>query len=280
MQQSFFSGIGKTPLTIKVLLWITVLTSILSPIISFFTMETFKVIGPGGWLPLSLMGIAKGWFWQPVTYFFVHSFGHSFSLYFLISIFFYMFLLWFSGRELCSRFGSLSFLLFYFGAGILAGLAALLYFFFFAPNSVLIGAGPPIYACLMAWAMICPDLDLYLFLVWRIRAKWLVVILLAIGLLFNFLGLNFATFFANLIAIGWGFLFGKWIWKLPNPYKKEKHYDSDEKIIDITRFAKRKEESDTAFINRMLDKISRFGEDSLSEREKRRMEKIGKRRQK
>ncbi len=275
---SLFAGSGKTPRSVKILIWITVLASLLTPIATFILNHYFKISGPSQWFTLSLWGLLQGWLWQPFTYFFLQAAGVGISLSLLISLFFHMLLLWFSGSEIASRFGSRSFLLFYLGGGIVSGILAATALFVFSSQSVVLGSGPPIYALLMAWVMLYPDLELVFFFVVRVKAKWLVALLLGISLLVSLSYGQFIPFFADVSGIIWGFCIGRWVWKLPNPYPlnlelpRRKKRDGSSKIIDISVM----QESDAAFMDRMLDKIARKGKDSLTKRERERMDKISK----
>lgn len=213
-----FMGPYKTPPIIKGMIWVIVIISLLYPILTYFILETYKIAAPAFWLPLSLPGIRQGYLWQLVTYFFIHSVGTGFSILFLISLFFHMFLFWFAGSEVASRYYTWRFLLFYFGAGIFSGLVVLLYFFLFQPAGILFGSGPPVYALLTVWGMLYPELELYMFFLLRVSAKWIVLLFLAISLLFNIFAGDFSHFVGDLAGIIWGFAIGRFVWKLPNPY--------------------------------------------------------------
>jgi len=277
---SFFVGPRKTPICVKWLVVFTTVISLLSPIVTYFLEHYWHLPGPGAWLSLSLFGLKQGWLWQPLTYFFLHSAGVGISFSLLISLFFHMFLLWFSGSEIDFRFGDKGFLLFYLGAGLFAGIIAALSLLFFSSQSVLVGSGPPVYALMMAWVMIYPDLELFFFFLIRIKAKWLVALYLAFALLVNLSYGAFIPFFADCAGIVWGFLVGHFFWKLPNPYplhleipkRTQKKKNKENKIIDISVF----QESDDIFMDRMLDKIAKKGENVLTKRERDRMKRISK----
>jgi len=276
---SFLVGPHKTPKSVKILIWIIVLTSLLAPIVTFALNHYFKIPGPSQWFALSNWGLLQGWLWQPITYCFIHSAGVGISLSLLISLFFHMLLLWFSGSEIDHRFGTRSFILFYLGGGLIAGIISAAALLLFSSQSVVIGSGPPIYALLMVWAMVYPDLELSFFFFLRVKAKWLVAIFFGITLLINLSYGQFIPLLADVCGILWGFLIGRLVWKLPNPYPlnfnlpKRKKGDGSNKIIDISVM----QEKDDAFMDRMLDKIAKKGEGSLTWRERERMKKISER---
>lgn len=276
---SFFVGPHQTPKSIKWVVTLTVLISILSPLLTYFFEHYFQLPGPGAWLSLSLFGLKQGWVWQPLTYFFLHSAGVGISFSLLISLLFHMLLLWFTGSEIHLRYGAKGFLIFYLSAGVFSGLVATLALFLFSSQVVLVGSGPPIYALIMVWTMLYPDLELFFFFLVRIKAKWLVALYLLFSLLINLSYGEFIPFLADCSGIVWGFLIGRIFWKLPNPYPlnlefspKRPRQQRDNKIIDISVL----QENDEAFMDRMLDKVSKKGEAALTKRERDRMQKISK----
>ncbi len=267
---------SKTPRSIKILIWAIVLTSFLSPIFTFTLNHYFKISGPSQWFALSNWGLTRGWLWQPLTYSFIQSIDVGITLSLLVSLFFHMLLLWFSGSEIQGRYGTRAFLLFYLGGALIAGMIAAAALLAFSSQSVVIGSAPPIYALMMVWVMLNSDLELsFLFLI-RFKAKWLVAILLGIALLVNLSYGEFIPFLADVVGIGWGFLIGRLVWKLPNPYPLNLEFPKRKKngkIININVM----QESDKAFMDRMLEKIGRKGERSLTKRERQRMKNISER---
>jgi membrane associated rhomboid family serine protease len=272
---SFFVGPHHTPKSVKWLIALIICCSILSPILTFILRHYFDFTGPGAWLSLSWTGLRKGWLWEPFTYFFIQATGEGISISFLISLFFQMLLLWFTGSEIVYRYGNKAFLLFYLGGGLFCGLIATAALFLFSSGSTIVGSGPPINSLLMLWTMLNPELQLFFFLFIRIKAKWLILVYLCFILLVNLSYGMFIPFLAELCGIIWGFLVGKVFWKLPNPYPLNLNFQTDKKkqngkIIDISAF----QESDEAFMDRMLDKVAKKGEGSLTKRERERMQKI------
>ena len=282
MQASnFFLRPEKTPTSVKWLIWISSVASLASPLVTFFLAHSWNLPGPGAWLSLSLMGLQQGWVWQPITYFFLQTAGVGISLSLLISLFFHMLLLWFAGAEIAQRYKNKGLILFYLGAGLVAGLVSSFFLYIFSSQSVLVGSGPPIYALITLWAMLYPDLELFFFFVIRIKTKWLVAIYLGLSLIISLSYGEIIPFIAALTSIGWALLIGRFVWKLKNPFplnldlpfKKRSRKNREDKIIDITSF----QEEDDVFIDRMLEKIARNGEASLTPRERSRMETISKR---
>ncbi len=104
--------------------------------------------------------------WQPVTYLFLHgNFTH---------ILFNMLALWMFGSTLESTWGTKRFLRYYFLTGIGAGLSNCL----LTPNmgSVIIGASGAVYGLLLAYGLCFPNSLVYIYMLFPIRAKYLVMI--------------------------------------------------------------------------------------------------------
>src|SRR6056297_131549 len=105
--------------------------------------------------------------WQPVTYMFVHGgFWH---------IFINMFILWMFGKELETIWGKKEFLKYYFITGVGSGLITLI----FSLNSSIpvVGASGAIYGLLVAFGMMFPNRNIYLWFLIPIKAKYLVIIM-------------------------------------------------------------------------------------------------------
>jgi len=121
--------------------------------------------------------LSKLYFWQLVTYLFLHGgIGH---------IFFNMFALWMFGSELERYWGPRAFLRFYFVTGIGAGVLSVLA----DPSGMAptIGASGAIYGVLMAYGMMFPDRYVYLYFLFPVKVKYFVAVL---GLIAFFSSLN------------------------------------------------------------------------------------------
>lgn len=116
--------------------------------------------------------------WQFGTYMFLH--GGVFH------IFFNMLTLFMFGNELQRYWGTQRFLIYYFVAGIGAGVCSWLV----AMNShaIIIGASGAIYGLLLAYGMTYPNRVVYLNFLLPIKVKWLVVIMGAMAFLSSITG--------------------------------------------------------------------------------------------
>ena len=117
----------------------------------------FWLLRPGGLyglLALSLDGIRHGYLWQPFTYMFLHDPLH------LSHILFNMFTLYFLGPETERAMGSKHFLAMYLLSGLLGGLGWI--WLSPQPYAVCVGASGAIYGILAAYATLYPRRQLML----------------------------------------------------------------------------------------------------------------------
>ena len=105
--------------------------------------------------------------WQLATYIFLHG-G-------VMHILFNMLGLWMFGSDLERLWGARKFTTYFFVCGIGAGLLTVL----LSPNSPIptIGASGAIYGILLAFGMLFPDRIIYVWAIFPLRAKWLVLIM-------------------------------------------------------------------------------------------------------
>ena len=127
------------------------------------------------------MVLESFWFWQPVTYLFLH--GSVFH------ILFNMLGIWMFGVELERRWGTPFFLKYYAVTGVGAGVTVLVVGLLPLAatagtyEAVTIGASGALYGLLMAFAIYFPDRPILMFLLFPIPAKYFVMIIGAIAFL-------------------------------------------------------------------------------------------------
>jgi membrane associated rhomboid family serine protease len=124
--------------------------------------------------------IEQFWLWQPLSYMFVHG-GLS-------HLAFNMLALWMFGTELERLWGTSYFLKYYFATGLGAAAATMLVSILppgFGYHSVTIGASGAIYGLLLAFGLTYPNRPIYMYFLFPIPAKYFVMILGAISLLFS-----------------------------------------------------------------------------------------------
>jgi membrane associated rhomboid family serine protease len=130
-----------------------------------------------------------------------------------------MFILWMFGVQIENKWGSERFLTFYFVCVVGAALTHLL----FISNPVpTIGASGGVYGVLLAFGMMFPNQPIYLYFLFPIKAKWLVVGLGAFELYTGISGTQAGVAnFAHLGGMVFGFfLIQYWRGKLPAQPKR------------------------------------------------------------
>ncbi len=201
--------------------------------------------------------------WQIFTYMFLHG-G-------VLHLAFNMFLLWMFGRELESLWGEKAFLRYYLICGVGAGVVT--YFFTLGSTVITIGASGAVFGVLVAYAVIYPEqlITLLLFFVLPItlKAKHLVMIIAGMELLHCISGtVDGVGHFAHLGGAAVGYIYLK-MWR------KASYYDVGHRETFLSRlgdaFSRRRQgraDISEGEVDRILDKISRHGLQSLSWREK------------
>jgi len=141
--------------------------------------------------------LKQGFFWQPVTYMFMHA-NFSHLLFNMLGLFFF-------GIQLERRMGSWEYLLYYMVTGILTGIISI----FFVGNSFLLGASGAIYGLLLAFATFFPDSRILLFFVLPLRAPIAVLLFAGISLFMQFTDRSAGgiAHFAHLAGLVVGFLY-------------------------------------------------------------------------
>ena len=139
-------------------------------------------------LGLVPFAVQHGWVWQLLTYSFVNI-G-------LLNTAFALLTLWFTAMPLEQTRGSQWLLRLYYGSAVVGGLIAVLLAWlgrlmprgmtlFGGPDSLYLGMFAPLFAVLVAFAMLYGDVEFLLFFVVRLKAKYLVAIMVVwrLGLL-------------------------------------------------------------------------------------------------
>ncbi len=212
-----------------------------------------------------------------------------------------MFILWRIGTALCLTKGTKHFLALFFGGGLFSALVAFLALFSSPIGHIYGGTTPAIFAMLMSTIVLYPQMELMLFLTLPIKAKWLIVTILASTLLIDVSNGMFIDFFVNSGAMLFGYLYGVIIWKLKSPFPSLKPLEEflqkvtgsgselgQLKKSTVDMYAKTSSRiydfrtgqriiDDSTFIDACLSKISSEGKSSLTWREKFRLWRISKR---
>lgn len=280
-----FSGFSFFPPVIKYLLLTNVAVFLLQLMLEGGILS-FNGEPLGNWFARTfyLWPIDSGLFmpWQLVSYMFLHS-TISFS-----HIIFNMLMLWMFGVEIENLWGSKKFAIFYFAAGITAGLANLLIAPIFTSTGATIGASGGVYGVLAAFAMTFPDRYVYVYFLLPVRAKYLITGLILFEVVLNVIGTQSNV--AHVAHLGGALLGAVWVLLDKRGYidrwlgaRKSRDTVSsrwnaqpkEAKFFDFTPGKHEKKTGDKTFdaaqtrIDEILDKISVSGYAGLTEEEKR-----------
>ncbi len=211
-QFSVFPPVIKNLLIINVLFFLAqnvaqaTRTDLLAWVLNAMALYPVGVEGTGYTIFGGLGQVPGFWPWQLVTYAFLHgSFGH---------ILFNMFALWMFGVQIENRWGSQRFAVFYFVCVIGA---AITHLFFISQAVPTLGASGGVFGVLLAFGMMFPNQPIYLYFLFPIKAKWLVIGLGVLELWSGISGTQAGVAnFAHLGGMVFGFLMIQyWRGKLP-----------------------------------------------------------------
>jgi membrane associated rhomboid family serine protease len=164
------------------------------------------------WLALSAVAAVKNLFvWQLVTYMFLHSTAD------IKHLLFNMLTLWMFGVQLERDWGTRRFLKYYFYCGIAAGVCVLIVNMAMGNWGIpTLGASGAIFGVLVAYGVMYPDQNVLMYFLVPIKAKYLVMIFVAIELLLTFGPNTSVSTVAHLGGAAFGFAYLKWrLWRLP-----------------------------------------------------------------
>ena len=194
--------------------------------------------------------------WQPLTYLFLH--GSE------MHIFFNMLVLWFLGTAVIQKLGGKGFLQFYIYTGAGAGIITLIANWMLSGSMPIkgivptVGASGSIYALLLAYSMYFPDRRLYLYFLFPIKSKWLVIIAATYSLLsFMTDASTGISHIAHLSGIAVGFIYLKAGLTRRMPRFR----------VHFTKKAERQEQDAFARYYTILEKLNSVGWEGLDDYE-------------
>lgn len=197
--------------------------------------------------------------WQLVTYLFLH-----FGIWHLVLN---MLMLWMFGSVIESSWGSKRFLFYYFFTGIGAGLCSVL--FAYKTGIPVVGASGAIFGLLVAYAMMFPESVILLFFIFPMKMKYAAMVLAAINLLGAMS--NPGGGIAYIAHLGGG-LFGyfylksEWIRAYLCRYNLSNIMASFKQKKALKK--KAEDENIDKQVDRILEKISAKGIESITKQEK------------
>jgi membrane associated rhomboid family serine protease len=220
----------------------------------------YRMIEPFGLTPTL---VKKGYIWQLFTYMFLH--GGLFHL------FFNMFALWMFGPPIEQQWGTKQFIKYYFYTGIGAGIFS----FVLSINSAIptIGASGAIFGILVAYALLFPDSIIYLWFLFPVKAKYLVIFF---GILEFIASINYTPdgigHFAHLGGMVVGYLYLKSDWRTARFFRFFREMKYRRKLKALNKKHKETEKL-MSQVDQILDKINKVGYENLSKAEKKILEK-------
>ena len=207
--------------------------------------------------------------WQIVTYAFLHGGGWH--------LFFNMFALWMFGPHVEGIWGTQRFLRYYMICVVGAAAAQ----FAIAPDVLVVGASGAIYGVLLAFGLLIPDAVIYLFFFFPVRAIQAVLFIALLTLVSAMsAGGSRVAHFAHLGGMLTGFLY----FRIPDWGEKFRLWRASRRFARpaaraIRRPAKPQLNDLSSEVDRILEKISSQGVDSLTSDEHETMQRYAKRKQ-
>jgi membrane associated rhomboid family serine protease len=285
---------------IRYLIAITAVVAALCSALNPFFLSYFRMNGPQFLLSLSAEGLSHWYIWQPITYLFTLSSGQwGITFGFLLELFFAMYILWATAEALEDRIGSANCIKLYFTAGVIAGLLTIGVSQLIGNYLPLSGPTASLLALFTCWMLFYPESELMFFFIVSVKAKWLLLIVLAVMLLGDLSSLDLRGAIFHLTGAFIGYLYATVVWGVESPWCWTTSIDrrlnnlgsrlrrrngrsrfsgpaaagpAGSKVFDFR--TGQAVVSDDQFMDAMLDKISKQGERSLSWSERRRMKKI------
>ena len=210
--------------------------------------------------------IAQLQIWRFVSYLFLHD-PHS-----PMHLLFNMLALWMFGVELEELWGTRRFISFYFIAGIGSGL-----FSVFSWSYPVIGASGAILALLTVYALYFPERTILLFFIFPVPVRMAVLVIGAISLWGAWTGAGGIAYLTHLGGIAIGFLYYKYYSDVEEWWARRMARATNDRPT-ILEFRSRDARpgvstkndtvSDETEIDRILEKISKQGMDSLTDKER------------
>lgn len=289
-----FSFSPAVPKELRTLIWLLVGVSLGAALLDPVFEEWLQVTGPQRLLSLSWGSLRSGFIWQPVTYLFVLQESGALDLIVFIHLFFSAYILYMFGAALMEAAGVWPVLRMMALSGVLAGLASAAVMGLTGLDYFIAGPTPPLFACLLCWAMLHPEAELLLFFVIPVLARWLVAGVLAMSILISLSQAHWAALVYYIVGAGTGYLYAVMAWGWRSPFVVTHEWDralfargqkirgayrarwggadQNAKIFDFR--TGRAVERDNGFMDAMLDKMNREGKGSLTWRERWRMLRI------
>lgn len=237
------------------------------------------------YLALSLNGVASGFFWQFITYVLIHPFPIG-----LFQLAFNLYLIWVFGSSLIERIHIGPFFILYFGSALFSGIFAFSTMSLTDTLAPLMGSSPVIFSLLISWALLNPNAQLFLFFTVPVKARHLVLGLIGITFLMNVSNTHWVAVSTDLSSLLFGYLFTLTVCRVHSFFGFLRGFENTTLrfLEKISSFGKKSYQqtkvydiksgapvlNDEQFMDAMLARISLYGEESLTPKEKQRMHEI------
>jgi membrane associated rhomboid family serine protease len=199
--------------------------------------------------------------WTLVTYMFLHG-GFTHILFNMLGLFFF-------GGQVEERLGSRNFATLYFLSGITGALLS----FLLSPGAPILGASAGVFGVMLAFAYFWPNAPIHIWGIIPVPARILVIITTLLALWSGFGGRGGGVaHFAHLGGYVGAYLYLKWLDRARTTFKRKATAappTADRRIAGWREIdSKRVHEVNRGEVDRILDKISAQGIDSLTEQER------------
>ena len=285
---SYKVGPKSTPKLIKIILTSSAIINILIAIIP----QKY----PAFLLGLSLEGMKTGFFWQVLTNLLIIE-NPSVTFGFILHLLFNLSIIWVLGSSIIELKGIKHFIYIVSIASVFSSFLALGLMFIFSPSYIFLGGSILIYSMATAWLILHGDAKIVLFSSLPFKGTWLILGLMAINL-FSLLSKGaYICFFVYIFSSVVSYFLSLLLWKVHSPFKCLKKME-----LSIIHFAHKTSGKtmhkmfkgskiydfktgepivdDDEFMNAMLTRISLYGEEVITKGERKRMDKISKKKRK
>lgn len=288
-------GPGITPKLVKWFIIIASIVSISSGIIQGILNHLNIFPGPQELLSLSWWGISDGFLWQPLTYALVQDMPvNDITFSFFTSLFINLYIIWVLGSAVNNTVGNRAFVKFMLITIILTGVITLTFLRLIGHYDMLTGLTATAIITLTAWAIRFPNTPIFLFLLIPINSLSLATTIISMFIIYGLYQGEMANVLLYIVAVLVSYLYALLVWEWRSPFTwlaatdnwllemrgKFTHnhpkFNGDDvdgaTVIDID--TGRPTLQDDAFVEEMLEKIAKKGEESLTWRERERLKKI------
>jgi len=275
MQQHHFQfGPTFTPPFIKIFIGTIFIINLVLSIFDYLFPDLYLPL----YLGLSWFCFEYGFIWQFITAPLLINPTH-FSTNFFVHLIINCYLIWTLSVSIYTRLSKKNFYGFIIGAWIVIDLAASFSILGSTAFSYFNGNTALLCGLAIAFMMLNPHSNIFLLHTLKLQARWIILFFLGLSFVLNIINHHWPLFFAYLFAAIYAYFYSLLIW----------HARSEIAVLTPIEirlvkfswamknfFTIRPKQNDAEFMDAMLKKIAEDGRQSLSKKEKRRLDKISK----